>query len=107
MHEREGASDVRTYNMLSWFGVIGVGASLYVAGRYFESWLLHNDPENHPLVEEFIRQPVKMLTETPAVMATKPVLSVVLSGFLLATLCYRLFLFAVTQLYRLCWTRTD
>lgn len=107
MHDREETSDIRTYNMLSWFGSIGAGTALYVAGRYFERWLLSNDPEDHPLVEEFIQQPVKMLTETPAVMATKPVLSVVLSGFLLAALCYKLFLFAVTQFYRLCWNQVE
>jgi hypothetical protein len=105
MHESEEPSAIRTYNTLSWFGAIGVSTSLYVAGRYFEGWLLTNDPEAHPLVEEFIEQPVKMLTETPAVMATKPVLSVVLSGILLATLCYRLFLFAVAQFSLLCWSQ--
>lgn len=106
MEETEGQSAIRTYNMLSWFGAIGFSTSLYIAGRYFEHWLLQNDPEEHPLVREFIRQPGRMLTETPAVMATKPILSVVLSGFLLAKLCYRLFVFAVTQFYRLCWAQT-
>ena len=104
MDETEGQSAVRTYSMLSWFGAIGICTSLHVAGRYFEHWLVRNDPDEHPLVKEFIRQPVRMVAETPGVMATKPVLSVVLSGVLLATLCYRLFLFAVGQWYRLCWT---
>jgi len=87
--------------MLSWFGAIGVSTSLYVAGQYFEYWLRENDPNDHPLVEEFVEHPIEMLVETPAVMATKPILSVVLSGFLLANLCFRLFTFAVGQFYRL------
>jgi hypothetical protein len=83
--------------MLSWFGAIGIGTSLYVAGQYFEYWLLEHDPANHPLVEEFIDHPIKMLTETPAVMATEPVLSVVLSGVALANLCLRLWMGATLQ----------
>lgn len=102
MHATAAPSVMRTYNMLSRFGAIGVSASLYVAGQYFEYWLMTNDPGDHPLVEQFIRQPMRMLLETPAVMATKPVLSVVLSGMLVANLCYKLFVFASAQFYR-CW----
>ncbi|MXR51922.1 hypothetical protein GRX03_09955 [Halovenus sp. WSH3] len=94
-------SALRTYSTLSWFGAIGFSTSLYVAGQYFEYWLMTNDPEDHPLVEEFIEHPVQMVVETPAVMATSPVLSVVLSGMLVANLCYRMFVFATSQFYRL------
>jgi hypothetical protein len=85
--------------MLSWFGTIGVGTSLYVAGQYFEYWLRTNDPADHPLVEEFIAHPMKMVTQTPGVMATKPVLSVVLSGLLLARLSLGLFVNAIWQYF--------
>lgn len=103
MGESEPHSHRRTYTMLSWFGVIGVGASLSVASQYFEYWLRTNDPAEHPLVELFIEHPIEMLVEKPAVMASKPVLSVVLSGVLLANLCLRLWLFAVTGYYRQYW----
>ncbi len=103
MPAAEPHSRCRTYSMLSWFGALGVGTSLSVATQYFEYWLRCNDPSEYPLVELFIERPVEMLARQPALMASEPVLSIVLSGVVLATLCLRLWLFAVTGYYRHCW----
>lgn len=102
--ESSSQSGRQTYETLAWVGALGVGTSLYVAGQYFEYWLRENDPTEHPLVDLFIDHPIEMLVEKPAVMARSPVLSIVLSGVLLATLCLRLWLFAVGEYYRRCWT---
>ena len=103
MTAAESQSRRQTYSTLSWFGVLGVGASLSVAGQYFKYWLRDNDPSEYPLVELFIEHPVEMLARKPALMAREPVLSIVLSGVVLATLCLRLWLFAVSGYYRQCW----
>lgn len=102
--EPSSQSRRETYETLAWVGALGVGTSLYVAEQYFEYWLCENDPAEQSLVELFIDHPIEMLVEKPVLMARNSVLSVILSGVLLATLCLRLWLFATAEYYRQCWT---